>query len=256
MRWPLLALLLIVANACVRTAERTASSSRQTVAQRGSTIREPALDAGTAASSAENRQVRLEPTSSSEARSWLANSGACLEPLEPVYRLSDRWTGVRRALDLDDDALLVLVTAPAFQQPHALSLQRRPAGVYVLKVTRLSPSEPGTRTRERTIDLKTAKLLLRLWAALSSRVHLVESEEASLDGKAYYFSTSSVAGYTANPRRGSVLDRTIFAMDWLTDLVEEPAGEKPSDRNFIHEELREALARTIAKEPCVRRIVE
>jgi len=256
MRWTVMALLLIGTNACIRSAERAVSNSGRTVAPKDSTIRAPGLDIGTTPTAAGNRQLPSAPVNPKEAHSWLVNTGACLEPLEPIYQLSDDWTNVRRALNVDGDALVVLVTAPAVRQPHALSLHRRSSGVYFLKVTRLSPSEPLARTRERAIDPKTAKLLLKLWTALTSRIQLVESEEASFDGEAYFFSTGRITGYTANPRRGSVLQRTIFAMDWLTELVEEPTREEASDRNVIQEELRQALARTIADETCTRRIVE
>jgi hypothetical protein len=256
MRWTLPVLLLIGANACVRTAEQSASSSMPTVSRGDSKISKPAVDTGTLPPAARNGQLPLEHSKPPVARSWLVNSGACLEPLEPVYQLTDSWTDVRRGLNLDDDALVVLVTAPAFRQPHAVSLHRRPAGAYFLKVTRLGPGELRTRIRERTLDPKTAKLLLKLWKALASRVQLIESDEVSFDGKAYFFSTGRVTAYAANPRRGSVLGRAIFAVDWLTDLVEEPASEDPSDWKVIQEEIREALARTVAMEPCVRRVVE
>lgn len=189
-------------------------------------------------------------------RSWLLNAGACLEPLETTYGLGDHFAEVQRTLNLDSDALLSLVTAPAFRHPHALSLHRRPAGFYVLRVTRVTSDEMSPRVRERTIDSTTAKLLQKLLAALAARVQMVEADTGSLDGKAYYFSSGRVTGYAANPRGGSVLDHTIFAMDWLTRLVEEPNREDPMDRHFIREELQEALARTVAMEPCGRGVTE
>jgi len=176
--------------------------------------------------------------------------------LESVYGLSADWADLQRTLNLDHGALLILVTAPAFGRPHALSLRRRPTGDYVLRVTRAAPDEFSPQVREGVIDLLTARLLLKLWAAITSRVQMVESEAGTFDGKAYYFSAGRVTGYTANPRGGSILDRTIFALGWLAKLVEDPTREDPTDRRFIREELREAAARTAAREPCVRAVAE
>ena len=162
----------------------------------------------------------------------------------------------RRDLNLDRGALLVLVTEPAFRQPYALSLRRRRSGVYFLRVTRLSGNEWESRTSERTVDFETARLVLDLWTALASRVQMVNSEGASFDGKAYFFAVGPVTGYAANPRHGSVLDHTVFALDRLTARVETPGLEDPSDRHVIHEELGDALARTRAKEACTHRVVE
>jgi hypothetical protein len=252
MRWTPIAVVVLAEISCVSAPERTPSSPASTIS---GGHRARALDPTPL--SEENRHSSPDPPAPPRPLPRLVNTGACLEPLEPVYQLSSDRADVRRTLNLDNGALLILVAAPAFGQSRALSVHRRPNGVYFLRVMHLPPDELSPPPfHERAIDFKTARLLLELWTGLASRVQMVESEDGSFDGKAYYFSTGRVTGYAANPREGSVLDRTIFALDWLSRLVEEPTHEDPTDRDFIREELRDALTRTQAKEPCVRSVTE
>jgi hypothetical protein len=189
-------------------------------------------------------------------RSRVINAGACLEPLEPINGLGEHFVEVRSGLNLTDDALLSLVTAPSFGPLRALSLHRRPSGAYVLRVTRFMSKEPSSSVHERTIESGTAGMLLKLWAALAARLQTVESDVSSMDGTAYYFTSGRITGYAANPAGGSILDRSVSAMDRLSGLVEAPERADQSDRDFVQGELQEALAGTTARQPCTRVVTE
>lgn len=188
--------------------------------------------------------------------SWFENTGACLEPLEPKSPLGRTWASLRRDFSLDDDALAILATVPSFEQGHALSLHRRANGTHFLRSSGYAADDEGTRTRERTIDATTARLVLELWTALTMRIQVVESDDRAFDGTAYYFSRGGVVGHAAEPRPASILGHTIFAAERLTALVEQPARDELSDRQYLEEELKEALRRTTDKEACVRQVIE
>jgi hypothetical protein len=254
MRWAFVTILLTTGLSCAAPPPPASHPASAATAKRS--IHGGAPDPGHRLSPAKRYQPSSESLAPPQSRSARFNTGACLEPLEPAYQLSARWTELRRGLDLDQNALVMLAIAPAFQQPYALSLHRRPAGAYFLRVTRLDTSASAPVARDGAIDSGTARLVLDLWSALLSRVQVVQSDEVSLDGRAYYFSAGAVTGYAANPRNDGVLDRTFFALDWLGRLVEEPGREDPTDRQFIRSELEEALARTRAGEPCVRVVSE
>jgi hypothetical protein len=254
MRWVFVPLLLSAGISCSATSRPTPSNPASAILSKRS-IRQPALDPDPSLAPARSSQPPSESLEPPHRRSSRINAGACLEPLEPVYLLGADWTALRRGFNLEQDALVILAIVPAFQ-PHALSLHRDPGGAYFLRVTHLNSGGLAPSVRDGTIDSRTARVLLDLWSALISRVQMLESDDGSFDGKAYYFSAGQVTGYAANPHNDSVLDRTIFALNWLGRLVEEHGREDPTDRQFIREELEEALARTRAREPCVRVVSE
>jgi hypothetical protein len=151
-----------------------------------------------------------------------------------------------RVTKLDQDAWRAMLKRMQEHQGSRVSLagDRQAEALAEISVT--------TTTVERPLDRRTATLLERLWRALIGRAQVVHSDVATLDGVGYYLSNRRIAGSTANPPYGSVLQRATFAAEWLSRLVETPTSDDEADLRHIREEMSDALERTRHNEPCVR----
>ncbi|HET9953131.1 MAG TPA: hypothetical protein VFQ61_01435 [Polyangiaceae bacterium] len=174
---------------------------------------------------------------------------------------------------------------PSFGAPWALTLRPGGRGAFSLRVTRLSRDvwaammkrmselqgltvnlsahhqrraladvSVQVATAERHIDPATANLLSMLWRALIARSQVVETEVVTVDGTGYSIMVGGRTGSTQSPVYGSILERTTYAAERLAHFVESPEADDESDLVFVREELKEALARTRAQEPCVRMV--
>jgi hypothetical protein len=193
---------------------------------------------------------------------------------------------VLRSLGIaDSTGIIALVITPSFRPPWALLLVRGRGARPVLRVTRLShdvwasmlspmselqgPSvylgeaeqrraladiSVDAATVERPIDRATASLFVALWQALTSRTQVVESDVMTLDGTGYTFFAGGRTGTIASPDYGSVLERSTYIAERLGRFVEYPSADDLSDLVYVREELKEALARTRDREPCLRRV--
>ena len=215
------------------------------------------------------------------------NSDACLEPqAEAVkYANTEEEEDLRRALEFKPgEAVAGVVMTTAFTPPRALSLHRRRGGSYFFKLTLLdqkvwaqsrNPCDAPegcmspvarrwkriaelVRTRKifvRDVDARTAMLFVGTWKALLGRAQVVEEIGvfiARLDGVGYRFWQGERAGRSNSPRQGSVLGRAVLALEWLEYMVETPVAGDAEDMALFRHELRDVLARTKNREPCLR----
>jgi hypothetical protein len=105
---------------------------------------------------------------------------------------------------------------------------------------------------ERAIDPHTAQLFAALWKALIRRAQVVYSDGAKADGVGYYLWQGGAAGTTLSPRFTSILAQATFAAERLSRIVETPYPTDREDLRFLRDEMREAIERTVHKEPCSR----
>jgi len=219
----------------------------------------------------------------------LENADACPEPLEESrkYDVQAYQAFMDKALGLPGgpDVLLAIRIRPSFQRDGALTLHRRAGKTYSLRVTRLTTNvlremmtemsrqqggtvylddhfqeaalrniTVGTEVHERNLDAFTAKLLLRTWDAILARAAILREvgiTTINLHGFSYRISRDPKLATTNSPRSGSVLDQAVSGSERLARIVD---NSTPADDALpvARDELEDALARTLRKEPCLR----
>ena len=210
----------------------------------------------------------VHPLAPSPSDKVLIDADACpAPPTVSPWGISPREVAVNRALKLPPapDVLFVIQIRPAFFLARTLSLHHRPDGAYVVRSTTLteSPSVSGASApatvpivvRERFLDPKTAQLVLDLWSALAARVQIVTPVGivgAVADGVTYHAWYRGASMTTHSPRRGSILDEAISAIERLGELVVKIPADERAELFAARQEMRDALQRTRRKEPCLQ----
>jgi hypothetical protein len=188
----------------------------------------------------------------SELRLLRVDAGVCLQTVDA----QDFAQGlvpepVQQALAVKDPTRIVAIITWA-TPTEMTSIHRQARRAYSLRVTTFDVEGP-TVLFERPIDRQTAELVAKLWRALTRRTSTFEVDEAVLHGTCHYFEGFGGVGLTVSPRNGSPLERTLFAVNWLREIVE--GRERPDSNNdirHIREELRDARDGVDGNAPCVR----
>ena len=220
----------------------------------------------------------------------MEDADACLQPVGTAGGDAPAAysTFIRRAVGFPSvsGALGAVLIGPSFQPNGMLSLHRRRAGEFVLRLTRLREDvwaamldemekqqgstinlsdanqasalrnvSAAISTVERTVDAETARMIQTLLSALLGRAQRVEEigvATAKLDGTSYLFWHAGKEGGTASPRSGSILGLATSAVDDLCQLVEKPSvGDRARFRR-IRDEMAVAVERSLRNEPCLR----
>lgn len=185
------------------------------------------------------------------------------------------------------EQLAVLRIAPSFSPTRVLSVVRRPAGVYLLRSTRLTthvwaqmmdemralqgPSirlgersqaealarvVPSTVVRERKLSPSTAKLIVELWRSLLARAQVVKEvgvATGKLDGTLYDVWYRGAGARTHSPEKGSVLGDVVLATEHLERVIDGTSEDETAELEVARNLLQASLDRTRRKEPCLRR---
>ena len=220
-------------------------------------------------------------------RTLQVDSGACLQPVDAAHLTPPHETFLRNALGLSDaDVVVAWVVQPASRPARVLSLRRTSGGRRFLRVTELKPTIWAATIRragelvgssvrlaedeqllalvdvalrsstvDRDVDRQTADLLAQVWRALLRRVQVVRSDLAPSDGTRYEFWAGGRAGTSVPASEASVIGQALSAAERLARVAEVAGTDDASVLADVQHDLRDALARTQRKEPCVRTIL-
>lgn len=220
------------------------------------------------------------------------DSHACPEPgptaSDQGFEAYERFMNRALSLPPKNDEVLVVRISPSFHPDRTLSVVRNSDGSYRLRSRRLvqhvwaemmgrMQQEQGAVVRldkshqtsalsglhtaksvkERSVDSRTANLMLRLWAALAGRAQRVREigmHTVTLDGTYYRIWQGERWIITHSPRPGSVLALAVEVADRLEYLVAEGAIDEDSLLEETRFEMTNALQRTRRKEPCLEAV--
>jgi hypothetical protein len=115
----------------------------------------------------------------------------------------------------------------------------------------------GKLVKERSLDSRTANLMVRLWAELARRAQWVQEigvHYVTLDGTYYWIWQSGRWIKTHSPRPGSILGIAVDVAERLDDFVAEGREDDGSLLKEARSEMTNALHRSRHKEPCLEAV--
>ncbi|HYJ11064.1 MAG TPA: hypothetical protein VEX18_18710 [Polyangiaceae bacterium] len=209
------------------------------------------------------------------------NSFACPEPVAAAPADDGYQKLLEVLFEVDDGGREVasLHTFSYADGPELLSLLRRPVGEYVLRTisiprgrwyelttqvrdavapeSTLMNATTARVVREQPLDAATARLMVELWRALIGRSQVVLEVNptfAVIHPTAFVWGTGARSAVALSPTSGSVLGDALQAAGHLRRIAEGASSDDGYELRAARSLMRESLARTRKKEPCLMHV--